>query len=100
MPKEHDRITTTVEREWLRRIVAGTKKNEYRDIKAYWTKRLKAVGRPFELRLINGMHHPIPEVTVLIDTVRKKRNTGRYALHIDKVLAYKHWDPDREVAKC
>jgi hypothetical protein len=35
----YDRITTTIEREWLAQIIAGTKKIEYRQIKRYWTKR-------------------------------------------------------------
>jgi hypothetical protein len=35
------RITTTIKREWLAEIVAGTKKIEYREIKPYWTNRLK-----------------------------------------------------------
>jgi hypothetical protein len=99
MRKERDRLTTTIEREYLAAIIAGAKKNEYRGIKPYWTKRLKAISRPFELRLINGMNHPIPEVTVLIDKVRKDRATGRYALHIKEVLEYKHWDKRREVPK-
>ena len=99
MSKHRDRLTATIEREWLKRIVAGTKKNEYQDIKPYWTKRLKAVGRPFELILINGMHHPIPEVTVLVDTVRENKATGQYALHIDEVLEFKHWDKRRKIPK-
>jgi hypothetical protein len=31
----YDRITTTIEREWLAQIVAGTKKIEYRQIKPH-----------------------------------------------------------------
>jgi hypothetical protein len=34
-----DRITTTIEREWLAQIIAGTKKIKYGQIKPYWTKR-------------------------------------------------------------
>ena len=60
----YDRITTTIEREWLARIIAGTKKIEYRQIKPYWTKRFEKVSVPFELRLLNGMNPPVPEVTV------------------------------------
>ena len=37
---ECDRITTTIVREWLAQIIAGTKKIEYRRIKPYWTKRI------------------------------------------------------------
>jgi hypothetical protein len=46
----YDRITTTIEREWLAEIIAGTKKIEYRQIKPYWTKRFAKVSVPFELR--------------------------------------------------
>ena len=62
----YDRITTTIEREWLAQIIAGTKKIEYRQMKPYWTKRFEKVTVPFELRLLNGMIPPVPEVTVLI----------------------------------
>jgi hypothetical protein len=63
--------------QWLAEIIAGTKKIEYREIKPYWTTRLKRVTVPFELRLINGMNPPIPEVTVLIHKVTKKPPQGR-----------------------
>jgi hypothetical protein len=39
--QSYDRITTTIEREWLAEIIAGTKKIEYRQIKPYWTKRFR-----------------------------------------------------------
>src|SRR5438552_3161285 len=68
----YDRITTTIEREWLAQIIAGTKKVEYRQIKPYWTKRFEKVTVPFELRLLNGMIPPVPEVTFLIH----QRNDG------------------------
>ena len=48
----YDRITTTIEREWLAQIVEGAKKIEYRQIKPYWTKRFAKVSVPFELRLV------------------------------------------------
>jgi hypothetical protein len=43
----YDRITTTIEREWLAEIIAGTKKIECRQIKPYWTKRFAKVSLPF-----------------------------------------------------
>jgi hypothetical protein len=86
----YDRITTTIERQWLAEIIAGTKKVEYRRIKPYWTQRFKKVSLPFELRLLNGMNPPVPEVTVLIHRIT--RRAGEYRLHIKKVLNYKHWD--------
>lgn len=89
----YDRITTTIEREWLAEIIAGTKKIEYRQIKPYWAKRFAKVSLPFELRLLNGMNPPVPEVTVLI--YRITRRAGEYRLHIKKVLNYKNWDKRR-----
>jgi hypothetical protein len=56
---EKDRITTTIKRKWLAEIIEGTKRVEYREIKPYWTKRLKGITSPFKLRLINGMHPPV-----------------------------------------
>jgi hypothetical protein len=98
-PVTLDRITTTIKRQWLAEIIAGTKTIEYREIKPYWTKRLKTVTRPFELRLINGMNPPIPEVTVLIHKVTTNRRAGAYELHIKKILGFKHWDKYRQVPK-
>jgi hypothetical protein len=93
----YNRITTTIEREWLAQIIAGTKKIEYREIKPYWTKRFAKVSVPFELRLLNGMNRPVPEVTVLIHRIT--RRAGDYCLHIKKVLNYKHWDKRRQKPK-
>ncbi len=94
-----DRITTTIEREWLAEIIAGTKKIEYRRIKPYWTRRFEKVSFPFELRLLNGMNPPVPEVTVLIHKITPDRRAGEYKLHIKKVLGFKHWDKRRQRPK-
>lgn len=87
-----DRLTTTIKRQWLREIVAGTKKTEYRELKKYWTQRLARVGRPFELCLINGMSKTAPRVTVLITQVRKNRRTKQYELRIGKILSVANWN--------
>jgi len=94
-----DRLTTTIEREWLAEIVAGVKKTEYREMKPYWKKKLEAVSRPFELRLINGMQKNAPEVTVLVDRVRANGRTRQYELHIAKVLSHLNWDKRRRVPR-
>ena len=99
MIRKRDRLTTTIERQFLADIIARTKRIEYRRLNSYWTKRLKAVGRPFELRLINGMIPPMPEVTVLIRRVTVSRKEKEYRLHIKKVLEFKHWDKKRGVPK-
>ena len=92
-------ITTTIKRQWLAEIIAGTKRIEYRELKDYWTERLKRVKVPFELRLINGMNRPIPEVTVLIGKVTIYRREKVYELHIKKLLGFKHWDKVRQKPK-
>ena len=87
-----DKLTSTIQREWLKEIVAGRKTVEYREIKPYWTKRLAEVSPPFFLRLINGMSTNAPEVTVQIDRVRTNLGSGNYELHIGKVVEVRNWD--------
>lgn len=50
-PPKIDQITTTLEREWFAQIVDRKKRIEYREIKAYWTQRLRQVRLPFRLVL-------------------------------------------------
>ena len=94
-----DVITTTIDREWFAQIVAGVKRIEYREIKPYWTNRLRKVRTPFRLVLRNGMSPPIPVVTVRIDRVTpnpaRRPRAGRYALHIGRILRVEHWDRRR-----
>lgn len=91
-----NKLTTTIKRQWLQEIVAGRKRTEYREIKPYWTKKLKQVQPPFLLRLINGMQHRAPEVTVLIDKVRKNTRRGDYELSIQRIVAVRNWDRRRK----
>src|SRR6266851_3675070 len=71
----YDRITTTIEREWLAEIIAGTKKIEYRQIKPYWTKRFEKVSVPFELRL-QYLLTKMPFVRTSIDLERNAVRTA------------------------
>jgi len=95
---EIDTITTTLEREWFAKIVDRSKRIEYREIKPYWTNRLRKVQTLFRLVLRNGMNLPVPVVTVRIDRIvpnpRRKggKRKGSYALHIGRVLKVEHWD--------
>jgi hypothetical protein len=95
-----DVITTTIEREWFAQIVARAKRIEYREVKPYWTMRLKRVTIPFRLVLRNGMNPPVPVVTVRIDRVtpnpQRNPRSGTYELHIGRVLRVEHWDRARE----
>ena len=90
-----DVITTTLRRQPFAQIVARVKRIEYRDIKPYWTERVRKVRTPFRLVLRNGMSPPIPVVTVRIDRVTLRPRAGEYALHIERVLRVEHWDRKR-----
>ena len=79
-------LTTTIKRQYLREIIAGTKKIEYREIKPYWDKRLANYDPPFLLRLINGMSKSAPEATVEVVKVKKNRWRGYYELHLGRVI--------------
>ena len=92
-----DKITTTIKRQWLREIIAGRKRIEYREIKPYWTERLARVSSPFVLRLINGMQAKAPEVTVIVRRVRKDRAAGYYELHLGNLVSIRYWDRKREM---
>jgi hypothetical protein len=100
-----DTITTTLKREWFAKIVDGSKRIEYREIKPYWTSRLSKVTTPFRLVLRNGMDHPIPVLTVRIDRIvpnptrKNRRRKGVYALHIGRILKVEHWDKKRKRPK-
>ena len=91
-----DILTTTIKREWLREIVAGRKRVEYREIKPYWIQRLSAVKPPFALRLINGMQAKAPEVTVVVRKVRKNARSGSFELHLGAVTTVRNWNRRRE----
>jgi hypothetical protein len=71
-----DKITTTIKRGWLGEIAARRKMIEYREIKPYWIERLSGVKAPFLLRLINGMQANAPELTVVVERVRKNSRSG------------------------
>jgi hypothetical protein len=85
-------ITTTIQRQWLSEIIAGTKKIEYREAKPYWRNKLSVVDCPFELRMINGMRPHTPEVTVKITKITESKKYCEFRLHIGKVIGWKHWD--------
>jgi hypothetical protein len=100
-----DKITATLERQWFTEIVDRKKRIEYRDIKPYWTKKLSSIELPFRLVLRNGMHPPVPVVTVRIDRIvpnptrRGRKRKGSYALHIGRVLKVEHWDRKKRKPK-
>ena len=90
-----DKITTTIKREWLREIALGRKSVEYREIKPYWIRRFSGIKPPFLLRLINGMQSKAPELTVIVERVRKNSHSGSFELHLGKIVEVRHWDIKR-----
>lgn len=70
---------------------------EYRDMSDYWERRLEKVGKPpFNLRLLNGMTPPVPEATVRVTKVVRRRSSNTIELHLGKVLSVEHWNRKKE----
>jgi hypothetical protein len=86
-----DKITTTIEREWLAKIADRTKRVEYREMKPYWVKRLSRVKPPFLLRLINGMQPKAPELTVVVTKIRKNSRAREFELVLGKIVEVRYW---------
>jgi len=87
-------LTVNIQREWLARIIAGSKKIEYRGLTNYWETRIQRVGPPpFRMRMINGMRADSPEATVLVNAVDIDFMAGQFRLHIQEVLETVRWDP-------
>jgi len=92
--QELNTLTANIQREWLARILDGSKKIEYRDATDYWLSRLERVGPPpFRLRLINGMRPDSPEATLLVGRVDIDVLTGQIRLHIKEILEAIRWNP-------
>jgi hypothetical protein len=86
-------FTANIQREWLARIIAGSKKIEYRDATDYWLGRLDRAGPPpFHLRLINGMKRDSPEALVTVDEVDIEAVSRTIRLHLGQVVSTTRWD--------
>ena len=86
-------LTANIQREWLARILAGSKKIEYMDATAYWMRRLDKAGPPpFQLRLIIGMKPDSPEALVLVDKVDIDLPAASIRLHIKSVRSTVRWN--------
>jgi hypothetical protein len=86
-------FTANIQREWLARILAGSKKIEYRDATDYWLGRLERAGPPpFHLRLINGMKKDSPEARVTVDEVDIELVSGTIRLHLGQIVSTTRWD--------
>lgn len=86
-------LTANIQREWLARILDGSKKIEYRDLSEYWINRLNRVGPPpFRFRLINGMKADSPEVTILVNKVDIDLLRASIRFHLGDVISKLRWD--------
>lgn len=85
-------LTANIQREWLSRILDGSKKIEYRDATEYWVPRLyKAGPPPFQLRLINGMRPDSPEATILVDKADIDLINAQIRFHLGKIIETAGW---------
>jgi hypothetical protein len=92
-------VVMNIKREFFAAILAQPRRKwiEYRDMSQYWERRLEKVGKPpFNLRLLNGMTPPVPEATVRVTKVVRRKSTKTIELHLGKVLSVKHWDRKKE----
>jgi hypothetical protein len=92
-------LVMNIERRYFTEILSipRRKKVEYRRLTKYWLTRLERVGpTPFCLRLMNGMLPPVPEATITVEKVVKRKSSRQLELHLGKVRAVKHWDRKRE----
>lgn len=86
-------LTLPIKKKWFDMIKSGEKKEEYREIKWYWTERFKkplldAKGKPFEVLFRNGYGNDKPTIKCLvkIDTDYGNPNWGAEVGEIYYVL--------------
>jgi len=95
-------LVANIKRQFFAAILAVPRRKsiEYRDLNEYWESRLAKVGKPpFNLRLLNGMTPPVPEATVRVEKVIRKKSSKTIELHLGEVLNVKHWDRRNECPK-
>jgi hypothetical protein len=92
-------LVVNIEREPFADILSLPRRTHiaYRDMSEYWERRLKNVGKPpFNLRMLNGVTPPVPEATVRVIKVVRRKKSKTIELHLGKVLSVKHWDRKKE----
>jgi hypothetical protein len=92
-------LVVNIKREFFADILAQPRRKwiEYRKMKEYWERRLEKLGKPpFNLRLLNGMTPPVPEATVRVTKVVRRKSNKTIELHLGQVLSVKYWDRKRE----
>jgi hypothetical protein len=95
-------LVVNIKRQFFADILAMPRRKhiEYRDMSTYWERRLEKVGKPpFNIRLLNGMTPPVPEATVRVTKVVPNKRTGKYEIHLGRLLEVKNWDRRKECPK-
>jgi len=92
-------LVVHIKRQFFADILAQPRRKgiEYRKMKEYWERRLEKVGKPpFNLRLLNGMNPPVPEATVRVTKVIRRKTSKTIEFHLGRVVSVKHWDRKKE----
>ena len=92
-------LVVNIKRQYFADILAFPRRQhvEHRAMKPYWERRLEKVGKPpFNLRLLNGMTPPVPEATIRVTKVVRKKKDNMIEIHLGKVIAVKHWVRKKE----
>jgi hypothetical protein len=79
-------------REFFTKIVAGTKRTEYREQTPYWKARLE--NRKYDvIQFRNGYATDAPEMLVEFTDVRRIRKWGKryFAIRLGRILRIKRW---------
>jgi len=92
----------TLHRLWFDAIAKGEKREEFRVIKPYWTKRFISNGEPIkydEIHFKNGYAKDAPFMRVewqgLVETISNPFSEGHkaYSIELGKILEIKNWPP-------
>ena len=91
----------TLTKEWFGEILSGRKKDEYRDIKEYWRKRLVRQDGTYlfkefdEVHFKNGYRKDSPFMRVKWIRCREDIKNMRFIIKLGEVLEVKNWE-DKE----
>lgn len=88
----------TLEKRWFIDIASGKKKEEYREVKPYWTKRLKDQGefKWFDqIYFRNGYRPTDPFMKVVFAGIRETTISRKkhYAIKLGSILQIKNYKP-------
>lgn len=83
----------TLHKKWFDAIARGEKKEEYRECKPYWDRRLKGLGFPIMIYFRNGYQKSAPKMLVHCTGMRMAEFDGKkcYALQLGQIDYIKNW---------